>query len=327
MSRRDDLKARAASRNARRAVANAVTVAEAMDPIQARRMAIRANKSERSNTERRRAIKLLAGITDPAPDSMVLAAQALAHGQRDAAAKLDTKAAMHGSAGKEARKARQAYLTQARIHDRDAATARERQLEHHRRFQDQAEIDGLAKGRGETLMLEPTAIADFVRDDRGALARDSRGLPVVNVELATARRRKTGLDWLRDKGRIDRIRFETGQRLGRIMAEAAKAAEPGRGDETGVRATTGQGKASAGPSDWKLEAMHAHAKARNAVTSRLSPDDGAALWKLLSDICHAGYTVRDLARNDDWEACRIEERLKMGLAMVRFGLLVREASE
>lgn len=328
MTRRDDRKSRAASRNARRAAENIQTAATLVSPEEARRQAIRSARIAKTEAERRNARRLNAALTEPPPDATVTAIQAQAEAQRTLAAKLDEKAKLAGRPGIQARKDRRGYLDQAKLHDRAAADGRERQLENWRRFMTQQEIEVTAKARGDELVDHTTEVADWIRDETtGAVVRDKRRLPTLKVDAAVARRRKSGLEWLFDKKRIDRVQYAAGQRLGQILADVAKAAIPGRGDETGMGSTTGQGKPSGGPADWKIEAVAAEAKARDAVFRALGQVEGAKMWRLLTDVCLEGKTVRAIACGDDWETLRCEERLKIGLAVVRHGLLVRARAE
>lgn len=315
MSKRSERKARAAARNARRQAENAAIVAEVIDPAEARRQAIRVSKATRSETERRHARRLNAAITEPPPDATVVAFQDLAEKQRQLAANLDTKAKLPGREGVQARKDRRGYLEQARIHDQAAAAAREKQLENWRRYMTQQEIEAMARARGEELIDQTTHVADWIRDEQGAIVRDRRRMPTLTVETAIARRKKSGLEHIREKGRITRGQYETGLWFGELCADVEVSGISGR-EETGAPSLAAC-KPSAGPADWKLDAVAQLRGAHEMIKRVLPPTEAAELLQLLRAVCFDGVTPRAFAGGDERAGIRAEERVAMGLAILR----------
>jgi hypothetical protein len=136
-------------------------------------------------------------------------------------------------------------------------------------------------------------------------------------------RRKDGLAWLaeafkKSDGRrgLSPEQCLTGEWFGDVCMEALCAALPGTGFGDGGR---GSGKASPGPADWRLQAVAEKRHADMSVLRALPADDGMRLLALLEAVCHEGRTIRDLAAGADYETIRLEERLKMGLAILRVG--------
>src|SRR5690606_23816020 len=67
-----------------------------------------------------------------------------------------------------------------------------------------AESVGLAKGRGEEVAEVETEVADWLRDERGAMVREE-GRPVLRVERAKAPRMlsRSGLSTAYERGALD----------------------------------------------------------------------------------------------------------------------------
>lgn len=198
MSRRDDEKARASARNAKREAANVAAV-EALTPEDRKRQAIRMARLAKLDEEHRRAKRLCVGLDDPPFDATVIFHQDAAAKQRALADALGpqcervdrvTRAVvlLHGSAAMKARRQRKEFLDQARTSDRAAQAARDRQLDEHRRCVAQQEIADQARARGEILVETETEVAEWLRDDDGALITED-GLRVLGVERALARKR------------------------------------------------------------------------------------------------------------------------------------------
>jgi hypothetical protein len=118
------------------------------------------------------------------------------------------------------------------------------------------------------------------------------------------RRKKDGLDWLFDKGRISHRQRLAGEKYG---ADWRKCQPPGPRsciDDT-VR----------GFSDNPLEAQ-AHAKAMIGRARALALNGNAALSEACDVICGAGLKPTDWAAGDDRLAGRYEERTQRALEML-----------
>ncbi len=314
--RRQERKKRAAGRIALRTIGNAAAAQVALSPDEQARARIRTANAAKATRERQRAIRLLNPLRDPPPDENVVSLQTRAQAQRRLADALTEKAAMAGTAGRTARRERKVYLAEARRLDIDAQAARERQLADHRQRQDNHEIETQAKVRGEELEEVATEVPEWVRDEHGAVVRDDRGLPVLNVERATTRRQKHGLDWLLTKGRLTPEQYRTGKAAEAIWLAAAQAAEPGRGEGGGGN---GACRASTGPADWRLDATLRAARLEAMVTDMLGGPAGAEVVATCKSVCLEGKTIQKLT-DDRYEKVRHEERLKLGLALIRTGM-------
>jgi len=318
LSKRDALKARAARRNAARAAGNATAQAVVLSPEEAMRARIRNANLERQDGERKRALRLLAPLREPPPDAFVQGLQARAEGQRRVADSLDSKCRMPGTAGRQARADRKEARKQAKLLDIEAQDARTAQLAAWRRSLEARETETLAKGRGDSLEDHLTETPAWIRDEDGALVRDEYGLPKLNVERATVRRQKNGLDWLRDKGKISDEQHRIGAMAGSIWSDAAQAAEPGR-VETGSPSARAC-KPSPGPADWRLAAMQLATEMEASILSLMASEDGVQIVRTCKAVCYGGQTTQRLAADDRYEQVRAEERLKLGLALIRYWL-------
>lgn len=323
MSKGVDHKARATLRNQRRAVANAATSARTLDPAEVMRAQIRAVRDTARDTERRKAIRLQRGLRDPEPDETVNVPLAKAAAQRDLADALNAKARIRGKAGEPARQKRKEHLTAAKLLELDAAAARVAQLAQHWSAEATAEtiaLEGVRARVNETesdVSRVSAEVHDWVRDEHGALVIGKDGFPKLNTEIRTPlRRTRQGLDWLFGKGRITAEQRRIGGEAAAIWEAAASAAEPGRA-EVGSLSSPG-GKSSPGPADWRLTAMRRAKSMEAAIQSFVDGPAGAQMVQTCKAICWRGETVASLSADDRYEAVRIEERLKLGLALIRY---------
>ncbi|MFI4932986.1 MAG: hypothetical protein ACHP7N_00040 [Caulobacterales bacterium] len=276
----------------------------------ATRRRIRLAHGARKKAERSRATALLLASAEPPPNETVKSALAAAARQR-------ARALVALSTVK-----RREFEVAAQRFETRAAHARTVQLDAHWAKLADAETLLLAQGRGVTLTPVETEVPEWLRDDAGTLVREY-GLPVLRVERTKARRRKGGLELIAQKGRLTAAQVETGEWWARVCADVAKAGLGARA-ETGLPAGA-RGKPSQGPADWKLAAVGAKRQAEATVLAVLPGPEGAALLALLEAVCFEGRTCWDLARKDDREAARLEERVAMGLAMLRAGRLSQAA--
>ncbi len=260
---------------------------------------IRAGRERRAKAERDRAAAL--SIPDPEPSPVVLRHTRTAEEQRFLARQASD------------RRVREKYLIAARVAEKRAEAAWEKQLEAHWRTHSIAETLKLAAGRGEKLDDVQTEVADWARDERGALIREG-GLPVLAVDRATTAKRRDGLRWLRDKGRLSEAQFRIGMAFREVCSRFSLAEMPGRAEEGGGGAS--RSTPSAGLADWRLLAVRTYRRAEGAIIGVLPPTEGADVLGLCKAVCHEGRTVRDLAGGDDWKSVRMEERLKLGLALL-----------
>lgn len=135
----------------------------------------------------------------------------------------------------------------------------------------------------------------------------------VTVEPPKPIRRILGLDWLKNKGRITEEQYQVGKRLGEVCAEKLRAEMPAKSD------TGGAGFGPVTPSQQALAAVAEYGKAKLAITGPFRHhQDGEDMWTLMVAVCHEGHTVRDLANGDRHAALALEERLKVGLAFLRY---------
>jgi len=266
------------------------------DPAHVR--AIRAARIRKAEAERRHVASLT--IPDPEPSAVVLRHARVAEEQRFLA-----KQAVE-------RRAREKYLIAAKLAEKKAEEAWERQLEAHWQAHAAAETMTLAKARGDELDETRTETMHWATDNQGVMIREG-GLPVLVVETATTVRRRDGLKWLASKGRLTDRQLRIGMAFRDVCSRFAQAIEPGRSEEGGGAARS---KPSTGPADWRLLAVRAHGEAERAITAVLPPPEGEEVLRLCRAVCYQGETIRDLADGNDWQAVRLEERLKLGLALL-----------
>lgn len=280
------------------------------------RARIRQTKAAKADAERSRAFQLSAATRDPEPSPQVQRKRTKAAGKRAqaerAAAILADKDASAGTK-RNARNDQRRYATEARKLEMEADALWQEQREAHWRGHALAETASLAAGRGEAVEETETEVSDWLRGKHGALVRE-RGLPVLKTEKATTARRKSGLEWLRDKGRISEDQFRIGSRFAEVCSDAAKAAQPGKGGEGEGGRMSGQAPAV---SDWRMAATALHLGARHYFASVLGQHQGSELFDLAENVCFKGWTLRDLAEGHDLETIRLEERLKVALAVLR----------
>lgn len=267
--------------------------------------------------ERERAAVLNEALLEPEPNEAVRQLQAKAAFERRTANRQRDLASVAVSQPKKreflsaARKADD----RARMHDRDAAAARQRQLDEHWASRAIAETIDLAVLRGMAMTEETTVVADWVREDDGSLARDDKGLPKQRVEEAKARRTNPrALELLRNRDVLTRTMYETGIWYGQLCADAAVAELHGR-EETGLPSQP-SALAPKGPGKGRLAAVSRLRLANQAVIAALGPDAGGDMLALLIQVCHFGMTPRDLT-DDHRKSLRMEGKVPTGLAILR----------
>lgn len=331
MSNRDARRARAQSRNVQRAAANAIAAVKTLDPAEVKRAEIRIARQAKANAERRRAVRLI--LADPIPDETVEALLFRAKGQRAAAAALDGKAKIKGRAGMGPRSARKRFLDEARRLDLQAEEAWQDQLARH--WSEAAANEALAQdeirikvAKAENPKSAPapeiartvSEVSDWARDkETGAVILDQNGMPTLQTERSTPlRRSRQGLTWLRHKERISAEQYRIGNEAAAVWEAAAAAIEPGRAEIGSIRSP--QGKSAVGPADWRLDALRRLKEMEVSILSFVQGSDGEAMVRTCRRICHEGCTVAYLAGDDRYEAVRIEEGLKLGLALIRYWL-------
>jgi hypothetical protein len=154
---------------------------------------------------------------------------------------------------------------------------------------EKAERLALERGVAETIALSE--------------ARGDRFTP-VKAGSTGARRKKDGLDWLFDKGRISHRQRLAGEKYGADWRKC-QPPQPRSCIDPTVR----------GFSDAPLEAK-AHAKAMIARARSLALNGNAALAQACDLICGAGLKPIDWAAGDDRLAGRYEERTQRALEML-----------
>ena len=135
---------------------------------------------------------------------------------------------------------------------------------------------------------------------------ESRGDRFTTVKPGStgARRKKDGLDWLFDKGRISHRQRLAGEKYGADWRKCQPPQPRSCIDDT-VR----------GFSDSPLEAK-AHAEAMMARARALALNGNVALAEACDVICGAGLKPIDWAAGDDRLAGRYEERTQRALEML-----------
>lgn len=217
---------------------------------------------------------------------------------------------------------RKKYLDQASYYDGKAHEEWERQVAAHIASQADREVVELARidgGQYPRLKLTETMVADWVRDEHGAIVRQ-KGLPVLRTETAKARRRTSGLEHIAAKHVDGRPRMaprllEVGVWYGHVCAEAAQSALSCSREEIGVPGKP-VSKPSPGPADWKLEATRQKAWVDNIFRVAFGAAEGTQMVRILEAICYEGQTPRQYADGDEREGIRVEERLLVALEML-----------
>lgn len=168
---------------------------------------------------------------------------------------------------------------------------------------------------GESERLERRAEAARIKAERLSVERgvaetialsQARGdqFTVSRPGSTGARRKKDGLDWLADKGRITHRQWLAGEKYG---VDWRRSQPPGLRsciDDT-VR----------GYSDGPLEGR-AHAEAMLARARALALNGNRALAEACDVVCGAGLKPSEWAGGDDRMAGRYEERIQRALEML-----------
>ena len=151
---------------------------------------------------------------------------------------------------------------------------------------------------------------------RGQENAAKAGRPIMAPEAtpdARPTKRMDGLEWLytRSPPCLTYEQSSIGRRYGEICSEAHRVCLPGKAG------AEGSGFGTRTPTQATFDAIRAKAKADALLSDPFPPEDGKALVELLERVCHAGETCRDIAGGDRYQALVIEERLKMGLSILR----------
>jgi hypothetical protein len=155
---------------------------------------------------------------------------------------------------------------------------------------EKADISAVERGVAETVAL------DEARGERFTPARRSP---------REARRRKDGLDWLHDKGRINHRQKLAGERYGDDWRKAQARALRSCLDDT-VR-----GFAEAAP-----EEARAHATLRLSRARALALNGNVALAEAADRVCGECLSPAQWAQGDDRLAGRLEDRLQRALELL-----------
>lgn len=173
----------------------------------------------------------------------------------------------------------------------------------------------MSRARDEMLKARATA--------RNKARAASRGV-VVEVKVAKEpcdkpRIKRDGLKWMigQKPPRLSAHQYATAVWFGGIVEEHRRAALPGSAEPTGAVVALGS---VPGPlSQWRLHASREYELARGFIVDKLPPGAGAAYLEACEEICANRITPRELAHGNDWEAVRIEEKLKAGLSLLQYG--------
>jgi len=177
----------------------------------------------------------------------------------------------------------------------DAKVRERREIERLARQQtlarEKAEVAAIAAGVRETVALEEKRGASFTPPG-------PRGKPTV-------RRRKDGLDWLYDKGRISHRQKLAGQRYGDEWRRAQLRSTRSCLDDT-VR-----GYVEAAPGEARAQAAGRLSRAR-----ALALNGNEALIEAADRICGESLSPAQWADGDDRLALRLEDRAQRALEML-----------
>jgi hypothetical protein len=164
-------------------------------------------------------------------------------------------------------------------------------------------LSGLAREKAEAVAVErgvaETIALDEARGEAFTSPRRSAQGP------AGARRRKDGLDWLHDKGRISHRQKLAGERYG----DDWRKAQP-RGLRSFLDDTV-RGHAEAAP-----EEARAHAALRLSRARAMALNGNAALAEAADHVCGQCLTPASWAEGDDRLAGRLEDRAQRALELL-----------
>jgi hypothetical protein len=163
-------------------------------------------------------------------------------------------------------------------------------------------LDRLARAKAEA-----AAVAQGVTETIGlSEARGDRFTPAPRGQhKGGARRRKDGLDWLYDKGRISHRQKLAGERYGDDWRKAQPRALRSFLDDT-VR-----GYVEAAP-----EEARAHAGLRLSRARALALNGNAALAEAADRVCGECLSPAQWAQGDDRLAGRLEDRIQRALELL-----------
>lgn len=154
-----------------------------------------------------------------------------------------------------------------------------------------AEVQATAAGIAETIALQETRGEAFT--------------PAPRPGRIAARRRKDGLDWLYDKGRISHRQKLAGERYGDDWRRAQPASPRSCLDDT-VR-----GVCEATPSE-----ARAHAALRLGRARALALNGNEILAQAADRVCGEALTPAQWAAGDDRLAGRLEDRAQRALELL-----------
>lgn len=158
--------------------------------------------------------------------------------------------------------------------------------------------------------------AQRAAENAAASGRIAPALAVPRVREKRERkrpaRRMSGLDWLITRQKITRQQHDTGQRIGEILTEAARAEQPGKGGLGDIPT----GSVPAEVADWRLKAVRARKQMLESFAAYgMSHETITALVNL----CHYGFTLRDMAMTDP-QTARLEGRVQVALDTAKIAL-------
>lgn len=157
--------------------------------------------------------------------------------------------------------------------------------------QEKADAAAVSAGVAETVALEE--------------ARGHRFTPQTAAGRPAARRRKDGLDWLYDKGRITHRQKLAGERYGDDWRRAQPPVPRSCLDDT-VR---GYAEATAGEA-------RAHAALRLGRARALALNGNTALAEAADRVCGEALSPAQWAAGDDRMAGRLEDRVQRALELL-----------
>jgi hypothetical protein len=173
------------------------------------------------------------------------------------------------------------------VRNRLAIKERQRLVKEERQARAKVELREVTAGVAETVALE-----------------EARGERFTPEKPRQPRRRKDGLDWLRDKGRITPEEFRAGETYGDDYRKVY-----GSGVKSCLNDSVGG--FSDEPAIARIRAQMNLDRARGGGLNRVN-----ALVEIVDLVCGQGRSIRELAGDDTAKAYRLEERLSVALALL-----------
>lgn len=184
---------------------------------------------------------------------------------------------------------------------------KEQNMNHNVRSLERRETERLIRQQGEAkVRAEARAVAAGVEETIALEeARGERFTPAAGRGKPAVRRRKDGLDWLYDKGRISHRQKLAGERYGDDWRKARPPSTRSFLDDT-VR-----GFVEVAPGE-----ARAHASLRLARARALALNGNAALAEAADKACGEALSPAQWAEGDDRLAGRLEDRIQRALELL-----------